>query len=125
MDMGDDYGPDWDADWSDVSSRDKRYDPNAFAFAYFVFANVANEHDGECKSAVDLMNRFCNDALNEFGPLAYQVLLEWGVRESADIWELLSGMSESGRIPKLADFDRGDFIGGPDFRTELLEPFEP
>ena len=111
---------DWNADnFADIMRDDDRYDPRAYALVLAVMSGV-----GENISGMELLERFRDFVLDEFGPMSYAVLSDWGVKNCADVGEIVFNLVESGRLGKSERDSRADFIDGYDFREAFLDPYE-
>ena len=114
---------DWDADdFRDILKDDSRYDERAYAMVLAVFRELVEEKKDKVGGR-EILERFRDFALDEYGPMAFYVLSEWGVTSCSDVGEIMFLLSEHGRIEKSDDDDRADFIGGYDFRDAFLGPF--
>jgi len=111
---------DWSADtFADILKDDDRYDPRAYALVMAVVEGVTEHISGG-----ELLERFRDFALDEFGPMAYAVLTDWGVKTCSDVGEIVFSLADTKRIGKTEHDSRADFIGGYDFREAFLGPFE-
>lgn len=107
--------------FADILGKDKRYAPRAYALlmaAVQSFGGSDAHFSGE-----DVMEEFKEIALDEFGPLAYTVLTEWGVKRCEDIGEMMMNLAESGRVHKDDDDSTEAFACGYDFQEAFLGPF--
>ena len=115
-------GIDWARDdFSDIIKDDDRYDPRAYALTSVVIGESTG--DGRHISGQELLERFRDFVLDEFGPMSFTVLADWGVNCCADVGEIVFNLVESGRIGKTESDSRADFIGGYDFREAFLDPY--
>ena len=80
--------------------------------------------DGAHAGAEDIMDEFRETALDQFGPLAYRVLTEWGLKSCEDIGEMMFNLAESRRIGKDENDTHESFIGGYDFEEAFLGPYQ-
>ena len=113
-------GIDWSADsFADILKNDDRYDPRAYSLALAV-AEGLREHI----TGMEYLERFRDFALDEFGPMAFAVLDDWGVHNCTDVGEIVFNLVETWRLGKTEQDSRADFIGGYDFREAFLGPFE-
>lgn len=122
MDMNDDIDLDGDA-FADIIAKDDRYNPRAYAFlaqVIHVLSGGERHVTGE-----EILDEFREMALDQYGPMAYCVLREWGISRCEDIGEMMFNLVESGRIAKDDDDTPESFVGGYDFGEAFLEPFEP
>ena len=79
---------------------------------------------GATANAEEIMDEFRETALDQFGPLAYRVLTEWGLKSCEDIGEMMFNLAESRRIGKDENDTHESFIGGYDFEEAFLGPYE-
>lgn len=63
--------------------------------------------------------------VNEYGPMGFTVLAEWGIHRCEDIGELVFNMVDFNLLSKTEEDTRADFSGGFDFREALVWPFLP
>ena len=111
---------DWNADnFADIIKEDDRYDPRAYALLLAVVEGV-HEHI----SGTELLERFRDFVLDEYGPMSYAVLADWGVNSCIDVGEMVFNLVETKRLGKTERDSRADFIGGYDFREAFLGPYE-
>ena len=105
---------DFEADtFEDIVAKDDRYDGRAYALLMDVVHYLTK--DGAHAGAT---------ALDQFGPLAYRVLTEWGLKSCEDIGEMMFNLAESHRIGKDENDTHESFIGGYDFEEAFLGPYE-
>jgi uncharacterized repeat protein (TIGR04138 family) len=69
------------------------------------------------------MHEFRERALDQYGPLAYTVLTEWGLSNTGDIGEMMLNLVEGHRIRKDEDDNPDDFLNGYDFAEAFQGPF--
>ena len=62
-------------------------------------------------------------ALNQFGPMAKDVLGHWGVRRCEDFGEIVFSLVEKGVLGRTDKDSREDFKGGFDFEEAFVKPF--
>lgn len=111
--------------FADIVAKDSRYDARAYALLVDVVEYLGG--DGEEKkhfSGEDVIDEFKERALDQFGPMTYTVLTEWGLKTCEDIGEMMFNLSDSGRISKDEDDTPESFVGGYDFREAFLGPYE-
>lgn len=73
----------------------------------------------------ELLEGLRSYALEQFGPLAYTLLADWGVTRCEDFGEIVFNLVECGALGKTEDDSRDDFAGGYDFTEAFLAPFIP
>lgn len=114
---------DYDADgFADIVSRDNRYHARAYTLLADVIRYLSSEH-GHIK-ADEILDEFKERALDLFGPMTYTVLTAWGLKETADIGEMMLNLVESGRISRDEDDNIDDFANGYEFKEAFLGPYE-
>ena len=114
---------DFEADtFEDIVAKDDRYDGRAYALLMDVVHYLMK--DGAHANAEEIMDEFRETALDQFGPLAYRVLTEWGLKSCEDIGEMMFNLAESRRIGKDENDTHESFIGGYDFEEAFLGPYQ-
>ena len=114
---------DFEADtFEDIVAKDDRYDGRAYALLMDVVHYLTK--DGAHAGAEDIMDEFRETALDQFGPLAYRVLTEWGLKSCEDIGEMMFNLAESHRIGKDENDTHESFIGWYDFEEAFLGPYQ-
>ena len=109
-------------DYADILKKDGRFDSRAYDFVL----EVINEACGKAKGHVtgqELLEYFRNLALDAYGPLAYTVLADWGLRCCEDVGAVVFNLYDSKRIGKTDSDSIEDFVGGYNFKHEFLDPF--
>ena len=108
--------------FEDIVAKDRRYDARAYALLMDV-VHYLGEGDRHM-TGEDILEEFRDRALDQYGPMAYTVLTEWGLGRCEDIGEMMFNLVEAHRIRR----DEGDtpesFVGGYDFREAFLSPYE-
>jgi uncharacterized repeat protein (TIGR04138 family) len=113
---------DFDSDnFADIIAKDNRYDARAYALVMDVIHFLGQ--DGKHMSAEDIMDEFKERALDQYGPLAYTVLREWGVTRCEDIGEMMFNLTEGRRVRKDENDTPESFLGGYDFKDAFLGPY--
>ena len=108
--------------FEDIVAKDDRYNGRAYALLMDVVHYLGRE--GGRFGAEEIMDEFRETALDQFGPLAYRVLTEWGLKSCEDIGEMMFNLAESRRIGKDENDTHESFIGGYDFEEAFLGPYE-
>ena len=80
------------------------------------------EHDKHM-DAYAIMDEFKETALDQFGPMTYRVLTEWGLSCCEDLGEMMFNLADSGRVQRDPDDEKSSFIGGYDFEETFLNPY--
>lgn len=73
----------------------------------------------------ELLEGLRDYALDRYGPLAWVLLQDWGVRRCEDFGEIVFNLVDCGALGKTEDDSREDFAGGYDFETAFVAPFVP
>lgn len=109
-------------DFSDILSKDGRFDSRAYDFVQAVIHEACTDARRHV-TGVELLDCFRDMALDAYGPLAYTVLNDWGVRCSEDVGAIVFNLYDSGRIQKTDTDSPEDFVGGFNFKREFLDPY--
>ena len=109
--------------FADIMAKDDRYNPRAYALLAHVIhvLSAGGRHFAGC----EMIEEFRETALDQYGPMAYCVLKEWGLTRCEDLGEMTHNLVESGRIGKDDDDPPETFAGAYDFEEAFLEPYEP
>ena len=114
---------DFDSDtFADIVAKDQRYDARAYALLMDCVHYLGKE--GKHMSAEDVLEEFKERTLDQFGPLSYTVLTEWGLSGTEDIGEMMFNLTEFHRLRKDEDDTQESFVGGYDFRETFLGPYQ-
>jgi uncharacterized repeat protein (TIGR04138 family) len=109
----------------DLSHRDVRYRPEAYAFLLEAL-DFTIQRKGKGRKHVtgaELLDGFRDLALQQFGFLARSVLAEWGVKSTDDVGEMVFHMIEEDLLQKTADDRREDFHALFDFADAFDSAF--
>ena len=109
--------------FEDVVAKDSRYNARAYALLADVVHYLSGE-DGRHCSGEDILDEFKERALDQYGPLTYTVLTEWGLQSTEDIGEMMFNLTESGRIQKDENDTPESFANGYDFKETFLGPYQ-
>ena len=110
-------------DFEDVLSRDRRYSPRAYTLLMNVIHALSGSEGDRHMDAFAIMDEFKETALDQFGPMTYRVLAEWGLTRCEDLGEMMFNLADSGRIRRDPDDDKESFVGGYDFEEAFLGPY--
>jgi uncharacterized repeat protein (TIGR04138 family) len=110
------------ADYSDILAKDGRYDSRAYDFVLEVIHEAGEAAKGHV-TGQELLGFFRDLALDAYGPLAYTVLSDWGLKCCEDVGAVVFNLYDSGRIGKTDSDSPEDFVGGFDFKQEFLGPY--
>ncbi|HMJ91785.1 MAG TPA: Minf_1886 family protein [Candidatus Acidoferrum sp.] len=76
-------------------------------------------------SGQQLLEGIRDYALQQFGPMALTILIEWGIQRCEDFGEIVFNMVENSLLAKTDQDTREDFKGGYDFESAFRKPFVP
>ncbi len=120
----------FDSSVENILEREKRFE----AGAYFLLKDALDftlkrtrEEGGEERhvSGEELINGFRDHALQEFGPMAFTLLREWGVHTCSDVGDMVFELIEEGMFGKQDSDTREDFADHYDFAEAFLLPYLP
>ena len=114
-----DFGSD---SFEDIVAKDGRYAPRAYALLMDVIHYLGK--DGKHMSAEDIMDEFKERTLDQYGPLSYTVLTEWGLTRCEDLGEMMFNLADFHRVRRDPDDSPESFIGGYDFEETFLAPYQ-
>ena len=109
-------------DYTEILKKDDRYDSRAYDFVLEVIHFASTDAKGHV-TGQELLNYFRDMALDAYGPLAYTVLNDWGVRCCEDVGAIVFNLYDAKRIGKTDSDSPEDFVGGFNFKHEFLDPF--
>ena len=108
--------------FEDIVGKDPRYNGRAYALLMDCVRYLGKE--GQHMSGSDILEEFRERALDQYGPLTYEVLTEWGLSSTEDIGEMMFNLVDARGIGR-DDSDSADsFAGGYDFREAFLGPYQ-
>ncbi len=107
--------------FADIVAKDGRYAPRAYALLMDVihYLDEGEKH----MTGYDILEEFKERALDQYGPLTYTVLTEWGVKSCEDIGEMMFNLTEGRRVRKDDEDTPEAFVGGYDFKEAFLGPY--
>ena len=114
-----------------ILNRDKRFDPHAYFFLKdaldFTLKRVEEGNGGQARhvSGPELLEGFRDFALEQFGPMASTLMIEWGVRKCQDVGDMVFLLIEEQVFGKQDSDRREDFSGTFDLEESLTTPFLP
>jgi uncharacterized repeat protein (TIGR04138 family) len=114
-----------------ILRREKRYDALAYLFLKealdFTLKRAAEANGGEPRhvTGIELCHGFRDLAVQEFGPMAGTLMIEWGLRESSDVGEMVFHLIDEQMFGKQDSDTREDFAGAYDFDEAFVKPFQP
>ena len=109
--------------FEDIVAKDSRYNARAYALLMDVVHYLSGE-DGKHCSGEDILDEFKERALDQYGPLTYTVLTEWGVTCTEDIGEMMFNLVEGRRVGRDENDTAESFAGGYDFKETFLAPYQ-
>ncbi len=109
--------------FADIVAKDARYHARAYALLMDVVRYLSGD-DQRHVAGADILDEFRERALDQYGPLAYTVLTEWGVSSTEDIGEMMFNLVEGRRIGRDANDTADAFAGGYDFKEAFLAPYQ-
>ena len=114
-----DFGAD---SFEDIVGKDSRY--NARAYALLMDCIHYLGENGGHMSGAEILEEFRERTLDQYGPLSYEVLTEWGVKSTEDVGEMMMNLVESRRVGRDENDTPESFVGGYDFKEAFLGPFK-
>ena len=108
--------------FEDIVGKDPRYDGRAYALLMDCIHYLGK--DGRHMSGSDILDEFRERALDQYGPLAYDVLTEWGLSATEDIGEMMFNLTEGRRVHRDENDTPESFVGGYDFKEAFLGPYQ-
>lgn len=113
-----DFGHD---DFADITAKDHRYDARAYALLMDV-VNYLSEGRRHF-DAQAIMDEFKERTLDQYGPLSYTVLTEWGLKSCEDLGEMMFNLAEGRRVHREESDTQESFLGGYDFKEAFEGPY--
>ncbi len=108
-----------------IDENDKRYNIKAYWFVLESLKYTQN-HFQKAKHVTgqELLVGLTRLARERFGPLAMDVLEEWGVRTSRDLGNIVFNLVSMGEVRKTEEDSIEDFDKGYDLKKELSQEVE-
>ena len=113
-----------------ILERDPRYPREAYHFICealdhtHVMRGTAPGTKGHV-TAQELLEGIRQYALQQFGPLTFTVLDDWGIRSCPDFGEIVFNLIDNEIFSKTETDSREDFRDGFDFEGAFRRPFTP
>ena len=107
--------------FEDIVAKDPRYNARAYALLMDVIHFLGE--GGKHMSSADIMEEFKERALDQYGPLTYTVLTEWGLTRTEDLGEMMFNLVEGRRVRKDETDTPESFSGGYDFKEVFKGPY--
>ena len=110
-------------DFSDIVAKDRRYCARAYALLMDVVRYLSDDGKRHVSGA-DVLDEFKERALDQYGPLAYTVLTEWGLSSTEDIGEMMFNLVDGHRLGRDENDTADAFADGYDFKEAFLGPYQ-
>ena len=110
--------------FADIVAKDNRFDARAYALLVRVLDILGGEEHDRHFSGEDILEEFKEEALDQFGPLTYTVLTEWGLHQTEDIGEMMFNLVDSNRIGRDENDGSESFVDGYDFKETFSDPYQ-
>jgi uncharacterized repeat protein (TIGR04138 family) len=114
-----------------ILKRDARFDPQAYFFLKealdFTLKRIAESNEGQARhvSGAELLKGFRDYALEQFGPMAATLLVEWGVHRGEDVGDMVFHLIEEQVFGKQESDSHKDFADVLHLLDSLRAPFLP
>lgn len=114
-----------------IVRKDSRFDPDAYLFLKesldFTVNRAKEENDGQNRHVTgpELLTGFREFVLEQFGPMGFTLLREWGIHQCSDVGEmvfLLIGEQVFGKQDSDTIDDFGNIYS---FQEAFVQPFLP
>ena len=109
--------------FADIVAKDDRYAPRAYALLTDVIHYLGGEAHDKHMTGEEILEEFRDRALDQYGPLTFRVLTEWGLKSCEDIGEMMFNLAEFHRVSKDENDSVDAFVGGYDFDEAFLGPY--
>lgn len=115
---------------SRIVRKDPRFAERAYSFLKdaldFTMQRVEERENGSQRhvSGQELLEGFRDYALAQFGPMAFTVMKEWGIRNGKNVGEMVFLLIEEDVFSKQPEDSLDDFKGFMNFRRAFEEPYE-
>lgn len=115
-----------------ITRDDPRYQRGAYIFVRKALDHTLKNLQKEQKdrpsnhvSGQELLEGVRQYALEQYGPMAYLVLVSWGLRQCADVGHIVFNLVDYGVFGKTDNDTLDDFTEGYDFAEAFAAPFAP
>ena len=108
-------------DFADILTKDDRFSAHAYALLMDVVHFLGSS--GKHMSGEDILEEFKERTLDQYGPMSYTVLTEWGVNCCEDIGEMMFNLVDGHRVSRDENDSPASFVGGYDFQETFLGPY--
>lgn len=107
--------------FKEIFEKDPRY--SARAYLHLMDALQRHYTSDQSVGAKTILEDFRLTCLDEFGPFAYAVLMEFGVEYTEDVGEMFSNLVEEKFVPPPEGKAALSFAGGYDFEKTFRAPY--
>lgn len=114
-----------------IRKEDSRFDKGAYFFVHqgldYTLRKGGDRRAGESRHVrgPELLEGFREFALDRYGPMAFTLFREWGIRECRHFGEIVFQLIDYGVLGRTEDDKLEDFCDGYDFDEAFLAPFRP
>ena len=113
-----------------IVNTDPRYAPEAYSFISDAVLFTARKLESDTRNkrhitGKELLIGIKEFAMEQFGPIAPEVLRYWGLSDSMAIGHVVFNMVNNQLLGKSQEDTIDDFRNGFDFDSEFSEPFIP
>lgn len=126
---------DFDSAVRQICAKDKRYAVPAYDLVRVALDHAQKLVHGEMKKGKSIANRhvsgpqllegFRQYVLENYGPLSYPLLQNWGLKTTRDVGNIVFNIIETGLFGRSPEDSLEAFMNVYDFKTTFLKPFEP
>ncbi|MFA6568162.1 MAG: Minf_1886 family protein [Victivallales bacterium] len=112
-----------------IVKGDPRYAPEAYEFVskavVFTMLNLDRDKSpNHHVSGQELLDGFRRYAIQEFGPMAGEIMKTWGLSGSIDVGNVVFNLVNRKLLGKTENDSLADFKNGFDFEKAFSEPFK-
>lgn len=125
---------DYEAVIREIIAKDPRYAPQAYELVRAALDHSQKMVHGEPKKGKSKDNRhvtgrqliegFRQHVLENYGPVSYRLLSNWGLRRSIDVGHVVFNLIEAKLFGSSPEDSLSDFEGVIDFKVAFQKPFE-
>ena len=115
-----------------IVAEDPRFATEAYEFISDTITYTAKKMKKTCEKGTkrhitgqELLDGIREHALNEFGPLAFEVLRSWGIKNSMCVGNVVFNMVDNNLLGAAKNDTIGEFKEGFDFKKAFSSPFSP
>ncbi len=126
---------DFDDAVREICAKDKRYAPSAYDLVRISLDHAQKLVHGENKKGKSNPNRhvtgpqllegFRQYVLDNYGPLSYYLLQNWGLKNTRDVGNIVFNIIETGLFGRSPEDELEAFVQVFDFKDAFLKPFDP